>query len=132
MSCGDKTGVRDLRGMRVLVAEDSPAVAGALQILLQEFGMLVIGPVATIHGAEELLAERPQLAVVDMHLGSATGYGLVVQLRALDVPVLAISGSAELPAQSRGVVTLQKPFSGQELLAALSQLARSADSRVAL
>jgi DNA-binding response OmpR family regulator len=125
MRCGEKARAGDLRGVRVLVVEDTPAVASALQVLMEETGMIVLGPVATSDAAKELLAERPQLAVVDMHLGRATSYGLVEQLRARGVPVLAISGSAELPARSGGVVTLQKPFGGQELLAALSQLAPS-------
>ena len=90
-----------LRGVRVLVVEDMSAVADALQYLLEDNGMVVVGPASTPGAAEQLFSEHPQLALVDM---------------------LAMSGSAELLARSSKVATLQKPFSGQELLRAVHQL----------
>jgi DNA-binding response OmpR family regulator len=111
-----------LRGLRILIVEDAPAVADALQYLLEDIGMVVVGPASTPHAAEQLLSEQPQLAVVDMQLGDHTGDALIKRLRAIKVPVLAMSGSVELLARSGKVATLQKPFSGQELLEAVLQL----------
>jgi CheY-like chemotaxis protein len=109
--------------LRVLVVEDAPAVTNALQGFLEDFGMFVVGPVSTPDAAERLLTEQPpDLALVDMHLGGHTGYALIERLRQVKVPVVAISGSAELPAEGPSVATLQKPFSGRELLTALCQL----------
>jgi DNA-binding response OmpR family regulator len=59
-----------LAGKRVLVVEDTWAVAQALRSLLEEIGLVVSGPSATIADAERLVSEQvPQLAVVDLRLG---------------------------------------------------------------
>jgi DNA-binding response OmpR family regulator len=113
-----------LRGLRVLVVEDVPTVAEALQYLLEEHGMVVVGPVPTTGAAERLLARRPHLALVDVHLEGQPSHAFVRRLGELDVPVIAISGSAELLAGSPGAATLQKPFSGQELMEAVHRLVR--------
>jgi DNA-binding response OmpR family regulator len=117
-----RSSVVTLRGLRVLVVEDTASVANALQYLLEEVGMVVVGPVSTVDAAERLLRDRPQLALVDMHLEGQSGHAFVGRLRDLDVPVIAISGSAELLAGSPSVARLQKPFSGRELLKTVHQL----------
>src|SRR5262249_41020165 len=56
----------ELKGLRVLVVEDSWHVANALKSLLEELGVEVAGPAATLQDAERLLETRaPQVAVVD-------------------------------------------------------------------
>ena len=116
----------DLRGLRILVVEDAPAVVNALQTFLEDFGMVVVGPVSTPDAAVQLLAEHPpDLALVDMHLDAHTGYAVVERMRQVKVPVVAMSGSVELPAEGPCVATLQKPFSGQELLATLRHVVRA-------
>lgn len=112
-----------LRGLRVLVVEDAPSVAKALRNMLEDFGVVVVGPVSTPDAALQLLTEfSPDLVLVDMHLDGFTGYALVERMRRLGVPVLAVSGSAELPREGPKVATLQKPFSGQALLTIICQL----------
>jgi CheY-like chemotaxis protein len=119
-----------LQGMRVLIVEDAPAVGKALQSLLEDFGMVVVGPVATPGAAERVLAEQsPDLALVDMHLSGHTGYALADRMRRAGMPLVVISGSAELPAEEPCLATLQKPFSGQELLRALHQVVRARSIR---
>jgi CheY-like chemotaxis protein len=116
-------GALSLRGLRVLVVEDAPPVVNALQNFLEDFGIVIAGPVSTPDAAEKLLDEQPiDLALVDMHLDGHIGYALVERMRQGKVPVVAISGSAELPEEGTCVATLQKPFSGQELLATLHRL----------
>jgi CheY-like chemotaxis protein len=115
-----------LRGLRVLIVEDTAAVAYALRYLFEDIGMIVVGPVSTAGDAERLLDEKPQLALVDMFLEGELSYALVGRLRDLGVPVIAISGSAELLAGSSSVVTLQKPFSGQELIETVQELVPAA------
>ena len=120
----------DLRGLRILVVEDAPAVVNALQTILEDFGMLIVGPVSTPDAAVQLLAEHPpDLALVDMHLDGQTGYAVVERMRQVKVPVVAMSGSVELPAEGPCVATLQKPFSGQELLTTLRNLVRATQLR---
>ena len=67
-----------LRGVRVLIVEDSWHVATALASLLTDIGMVVIGPISTIAEAEPLMAEQqPELAVVGLNLKGEMAFDLV-------------------------------------------------------
>jgi CheY-like chemotaxis protein len=87
-----------LRGLRVLVVEDAPAVVNVLQSLFEDLGMVVVGPVSTPAAAERLLVEQaPGLALVDMHRGGHTGYALVEWMRQVEVPVVACRAPCRKP-----------------------------------
>jgi DNA-binding response OmpR family regulator len=110
-----------LKGVHVLVVEDSWHVAKALKSALEQVGMDVSGPAASIAEARHLIAERmPSVAVVDVNLKREMAYGLIDELHHHGVPVVVVSGYA-VPSISADKVAaiLQKPFSGSELLAAL-------------
>jgi CheY-like chemotaxis protein len=114
-----------LRNLRVLLVEDSWSVASALKGLLEELGVTVAGPAATPGEADRLLAAHaPDVAIVDLNLGSETAYGLIDRLIERGVRVVVISGYA-VPqvAQARVAAVLQKPFSARSLLAILRQAA---------
>jgi len=83
--------------------------------------MKVGGPVATTADARRLATEqKPDLAVVDIHLKLETAYVLIHQLDDLGVRVVVLSGYAVLPELTKKVVAvLQKPFNPPELLGAL-------------
>ena len=117
----DKPSRADLKGVRVLVVEDHWHVANALRSFLEAEGMKVSGPVATTADAQRLATEqKPDLAVVDIHLKLETAYVLIHQLDDLGVRVVVLSGYAVLPELTRKVVAvLQKPFNAPELLGAL-------------
>jgi CheY-like chemotaxis protein len=115
----------ELKGLRVLVVEDSWHVANALKSLLEELGVDVAGPAATLQDAERLLeAGEPQVAVVDINLKGEMAYGLIDSLHGRGVRVVVISGYA-VPqiAQGKVAAILQKPFSAKSLLAILRQAA---------
>ena len=117
----DEPSRPDLRGVRVLVVEDHWHVALALKSLLEAEGMEVIGPAATTADAQRLEAEqKPQLAVVDIHLQLETTYTLIHQLDDQGVRVVVVSAYAVIPQMTGKVAAvLQKPFNGPELLRAL-------------
>jgi DNA-binding response OmpR family regulator len=117
----DKPSRADLKGVRVLVVEDHWHVANALRSFLEAEGMKVSGPVATTADAQRLATEqKPDLAVVDIHLKLETAYILIHQLDDLGVRVVVLSGYAVLPELTEKVVAvLQKPFNAPELLGAL-------------
>jgi DNA-binding response OmpR family regulator len=117
----DRPSRADLRGVRVLVVEDHWLVANALKSFLEAEGMKVSGPAATTADAQRLATEeKPELAVVDVHLKLETAYVLIHQLVDQGVRVVVLSGYAVLPALTTKVVAvLQKPFNGPELLGAL-------------
>ena len=59
----------DLRGLEVLLVEDSWVVGDAVKQLLELLGANVSGPAASIAEAEHLLAQHlPDVALVDFHL----------------------------------------------------------------
>jgi DNA-binding response OmpR family regulator len=115
-----------LAGKRVLVVEDTWVVAEALQSLLEETGLVVSGPSASVADAERLIREQvPQLAVVDVKLKGETAFDLIDCLHNHGVPVVVITGLgvdtfAALPQKANAIV--QKPFSGNELIATLHHL----------
>jgi DNA-binding response OmpR family regulator len=110
-----------LRGVRVLVVEDTWHVARALKSALDQVGMEVSGPVATTAEARRLVAEHvPRVAVVDVNLKRELACSLIDELHDQGISVVVVSGYAVPPISSeKATAILQKPFSGSELLAAL-------------
>jgi DNA-binding response OmpR family regulator len=110
-----------LRGVRVLIIEDSWHVAKALTSLLTDIGMVVIGPISTSAEAQPLVAERqPELAVVGLNLRGEMGFGLVDWLHKRGLRVIVLTGypgSGTLLDKANAV--LQKPYDAQELLATM-------------
>jgi DNA-binding response OmpR family regulator len=124
----DNSDGSTLKGVRVLVVEDTWQVAKALETALEHLGMRVSGPAATIADARKLVAaQKPTIAVVDMNLKREMAGSLIDELHEQGVPVLVVSGYAVPPAPAAKVAAiLQKPFSETELLTALqAAVARS-------
>ena len=108
-----------LKGMRILVVEDSWQVAVALKRLLQTLGAEVVGPVACTGDAERVISERrPDAAIVDINLRAGErAYGLIDQLLDKGVRVVVTSGYSNisnLPENVAGI--LQKPVEAAQLL----------------
>src|SRR5262249_62246067 len=66
---------RPLAGKRLLVAEDEPLVALALQSMLEEAGADVVGPAKSLQEAEALKGDSVAAAVIDINLGGEMSYG---------------------------------------------------------
>ena len=116
----------DLKGVRVLVVEDTWHVAKALKSLLERLEMLVIGPTSTTAEARRLIAaNNPRLALVDMNLKHEMAGDLIDELHAQGTPVIVVSGYAvPAVAKEKVVAFLQKPFSGDELITAMRAAVR--------
>jgi DNA-binding NtrC family response regulator len=110
-----------LRGVRVLVVEDSWHVAKALKSALEQVGMDVSGPAASTAEARRLVAEHmPCVAVVDVNLKREMACGLIEELHDHGISVVVVSGYAVPPVSAdKATAILQKPFSATELLTAL-------------
>jgi CheY-like chemotaxis protein len=118
----------DLRGLRILLVEDSPVVADALKQHLELLGATVVGPAATTAEAmKAIMGGRPDVALVDFHLRGENSYTLIAQLRQEGIPVIMLSGSIESPAQAllQGVMMLEKPVREEQLLEHLRPIARA-------
>ena len=123
-SADDEPGAEplDLKGVRVLLAEDSWHVGIALQSLLRLWGAEVAGPVATAAEAERLISERaPDAALVDFSLrGGERADSLIDRLHNKGVLVIVTSGYDVLPlAPGKAAAILQKPIHEAQLIAAL-------------
>jgi DNA-binding response OmpR family regulator len=111
-----------LKGVHILLVEDSWQLGIALKNLLQDWGADVAGPVATTVEAERLISEHaPYLALVDFNLrGGELANGLIDRLHDQGVRVIVTSGFAVLPlTPGKAAAILQKPFSEAQLLATL-------------
>jgi DNA-binding NtrC family response regulator len=106
------------KGARVLVVEDGWQVADSLKLILEQMGMVVVGPVATPQDAQRLAIQCPlELAIVDVNLKGEMAYELMNWLHDRGTPVIVISGYHDLPAQlKRYSAILYKPFTPDALL----------------
>ena len=118
---GPKFDLSNLKGVHVLVVEDTWHVAKALKAALEQVGMRVSGPAATTADAKRLVAAQvPAVAVVDVNLKREMACGLIDDLHEQGVRVVVVSGYAVPPVSVDKVAAiLQKPFSATELLTAL-------------
>ena len=112
-----------LRGLRVLIVEDSWHIASTVESLLEQVGMVIVGAAASASDAERLAHERaPKMAVVDIKLRDGMADGLIDRLHDLGVGVVVVTGFAPTSTPFvKAAAILQKPFSAGELLAALLQ-----------
>jgi DNA-binding response OmpR family regulator len=117
-----------LKGLRALVVEDSWHVARAIKSALDEMGMVVAKPAATLAAAKRMVAEQVfDLAVVDINLKGEMSYDLIDRLRDRGVHVVVVSGYAA-PGESipNAAAVLQKPLLTAELIATLRKVMHSA------
>jgi CheY-like chemotaxis protein len=115
----------DLKGVNILLVEDSWHLGVALKNLLKAWGAEVSGPVATAAEADRLTSEhRPAVALVDLNLrGGERAYDLIDRLHDRGIPVIVTSGYEVLPRPpGKAVAVLQKPFGEAQLLALLRPL----------
>jgi len=121
-------GASTLMGVRVLVVEDSWQVASTMKSALEEVGMVVAKPAATLAAAKRLIANHIfDLAVVDINLKGEMSYDLIVRLSDQGVRVVVVSGYVA-PEESiaSAAAVLQKPLSKVELIATLRQVMQAA------
>ena len=84
--------------MKALLIDDHPLILSALRTVIQGFGEHVsLVSVGTAQVAREALADEPEfdLVLLDLHLGDADGFELLVELRAAhpSLPVVVVSAS---------------------------------------
>ena len=83
--------------LRILVAEDEPLSAMALQAQLEALGHVVVGPAHNGRAAVELARSNPiDLAILDVRMPVLSGLDAAQELAALqDVPVVLLSGYSD-------------------------------------
>jgi DNA-binding response OmpR family regulator len=114
---------------KILIVQDDPLLAGALQSLIQDAGYEVVGVARDTPGADQLATQhRPVLAIVDMMLevdvdGIATATALK-QMHGLEIMIT--TGFPDSVVQREGVPDLacaivRKPYTDEEILQAVKR-----------
>jgi CheY-like chemotaxis protein len=102
-----------LQGRRVLVVEDEYMLAEDLRAELERQGAEVMGPVASVADALELLRQgpAPYMAILDINLGGEMVYPVADALRAQGVPFIFATGynSWSIPEAYKDVPRAEKP-----------------------
>ncbi len=114
-----------LNGKRVLLVEDEALIAMLLQSMLEENGVEVIGPAATLDEAMTLANQGGfDAALLDLNLEDGLSYPVAELLRTRGIPFAITSGSADIDADYEDVPALSKPFLQSEVEAVLRDLLR--------
>ena len=112
-------------GRRILLVEDSPVVGPFTADLLGDIGYEVVGPAPNMAAARELIeTEDFEAALMDIHIRGERVFSLCEALETRGVPFVLTSGYADwtMPDQWRDRPRLQKPYTFDEVQAALSAL----------
>ncbi len=119
---------------RILIVDDEPTITLALRHHLERNGYKVL--VAHSGGdALDLLAEQPDMLLLDLMLPDITGYEVCRNVRKLEryTPVLMLTAKDTLQEKVQGLnvgadAYLTKPYHNEELLAHVKALLRMVDS----
>ena len=112
---------------RILVVEDAPVIALALQDMLVDLGYEVVGPSGNMGVALELAAAEPlDAAVIDINIRGGKIYSVARSLDARHIPFLLVSGYADrsLPPDLIDRPRLEKPYTQEALQRQLDMLLR--------
>jgi len=126
-------------GARIVVVEDEHAMRVALRDILDSEGYRTQCAPDGAAGLQLIVAEKPDLILLDVMMPKLDGYALCAELRRLGIrtPVLVVTAKGQVPDRVTGLDSgaddyLVKPFSTEELLARIRALLRrtQADRRV--
>lgn len=113
-----------LSGKRVLLVEDDHLIALVATDLMEDHGITVVGPAATLAHAMTLVrTEVLDAAVLDVNLGAETSFAAADLLKDRGVPLFYTTAhnNRALP-EVRDAVFLPKPYGATQLLAMLEKM----------
>jgi DNA-binding response OmpR family regulator len=118
-----------LRGRRVLLVEDDPFISLALEDMLVEHGLVVVGAASTVASALRLAAsEEIDVALLDVSIGPERVDPVAELLAGRGCPFVFTTGygRAGLPEAHASRAIVEKPFYADEVIDALrAELRRS-------
>jgi DNA-binding NtrC family response regulator len=118
-----------LAGTKVLVAEASAIIALEMELILQEQGCVVLGPTATMADTlASLRHDRPDVALLDLHLRDGPATPIVATLTSAGVPfalVTADKRNALAEVSLAGVPRIEKPWSAGAIVQMVGRLLAS-------
>jgi len=111
----------------VLVLEDEPIIGFTLEDMLAELGFGRVELFTSIEDAcASILADTPDLAVLDVNIHGKRSYSVAALLRERNVPFVFATGygDAEHPEDLRAVPTVTKPYRLNDIRTALNAAAK--------
>jgi excisionase family DNA binding protein len=121
---------------KVLVVDDEPAIARALQRVLRKHGLVAEVAADGFQAGTKLMKERPLLVTLDLSMPGLSGYDVLSFVRETPeisstkiLVISALGGDALQKAIDLGAdAILNKPFDNQELVDVINQLVGSPKS----
>jgi DNA-binding response OmpR family regulator len=110
---------------KALIVDDDAALRLLCRVNLELEGFAV-REAATLAEADSAVEnERPDVVLLDLHLGGDDALGLLDRLRSAGIPVALVTGSADPDLyRDRADAVVPKPFNPQELVEIARRLAR--------
>lgn len=117
---------------RILIIDDEVSAREILRRMLEAEGYEVVEAANGEEGIACFLRQASELVITDMVMPVKDGLKTILEIReyAADVPIIAISGGGAISKERylsvagyiKGVVTLAKPFTRQQLVACVAEL----------
>ena len=104
--------MKRMAGMRILVLEDEPIIAMALEDAIEEAGAVPV-IAGSIEQAEAILAgSQVDIAVLDVNIHGKQSYGIAAELGRRCIPFVFASGYGNTvhPPEFAAVPTVGKPY----------------------
>jgi signal transduction histidine kinase len=123
--------VHSLKGLDVLIVEDSPDTLNLLRMMFEREGASVTTASSATEALNRAVTKRPNIIVSDIGMPETDGYQLLEQLRILpglnNVPAIAISGYASEEDRERALsvgylALVPKPIDIDELFSLIQNL----------
>jgi DNA-binding response OmpR family regulator len=112
---------------RALVVDDDAALRLLCRVNLELEGFAVREAATVAEADAALAAERPDVVLLDVHLGGEQTHDLLARIRAAGIPVALVTGSVDVQDYRESAdAILGKPFVPQTLVETARRLARVA------
>jgi DNA-binding response OmpR family regulator len=110
--------------VRVLVVDDDDSLRLLARVNLEIEGFEV-SEAGTVAEAEAALQDRPDVVLLDVHLGGDESTALLAQIHAAGIPVAIVTGSVDVSEfRPLADAVLTKPYSPSSLVEVTRRLAR--------
>lgn len=107
-----------------LVVDDDAALRMLCRVNLELEGFSVREAATLEEAGAAVDAERPDVVLLDVHLGREESTELLERLQAEGIPVALVTGSADMRDLGAADAVLAKPFEPRELVDVARRLAR--------
>jgi DNA-binding NtrC family response regulator len=112
-------------GARALVIDDDAALRLLCRVNLELSGFTVREAATVAEAEAALVEERPDVVLLDMHLGGERSHALLARMREDGIPVALVTGSVEIDDyRASADAVLPKPFEPDMLIETARRLAR--------